>query len=164
MNEKRQMEADLRERLLDELFNSNLIAVGFRVVPTTSRGPVSIASEHFYDAEAFWHQDALEAVGYRYERVRVLNPNAADAQAVPRRKIGRPGSREKIVAAIQSQLELDPELGALPRKTACGRVRRQIRDSGFAFDLKNPPKGSGLNDANITKIIVEICGIKAVKY
>jgi hypothetical protein len=161
VQKRNSLQAELQENLLEDLFNSELVAIAYRVRPTGSRGPVQIPKDVFFDAVGFWSEDAVEALEFRYVRVRVLNPYSAPAKAVPKKKIGRPGSKEPVIAAIRF-LNQNPEFKALPRKVALGKVYSRLIELGFEFDRDNPPKGAGLSATNIEKLIVNICGEKKI--
>ncbi|WP_422327529.1 hypothetical protein, partial [Sphingorhabdus sp.] len=58
--------AQLREQLLDELFNSNLSAVGYRLAPSESRGPVQIDPLFFEYPEIDWDGSFAKFNGKAY--------------------------------------------------------------------------------------------------
>lgn len=138
---------ELREHLLDELFNKQLIALGYRETPSSSPAPVHIDAEIFDTPDIEWKRDTLTAHGKRYGRVRVYDPRYIPKIEKP--VIGRPSSGQKINAAIIKLKNDDPYFCNLPRKEACEQIIKALG--------RNRIKGDGLSDQNLEKYILRHC-------
>ena len=144
-----QLEIDLKEHLLTELFNRQLLATGYRLAPSRSQAPVLIDPERFDYAEPDWQDEAFEAEGITYSRIRVTDP--ANCQPTPAK--GK-GSREAIDAAIDHLKSVNPGFCKLKRKIACEQIRQFLGEEQIA--------GNGLSDINLSKAIVAKCGKKRI--
>lgn len=144
---RREKEDQLREELLTDLFNAQIIATGFRERPSLSSAPVLIDAEHFAEGVADWEQSKFEANGRIWNRVRVSSPIEPTVRKVP-------NSGEAINSAIHALIEKNTEFAIAPRKKQCDLVRKEIGRTYCS--------GNGLSDQNIAKRIVGICGIKRV--
>lgn len=139
--------AELQELLLDELFNKNLVALGYRELPSTSAAPVEIASDFFDTPVIKWKQETVTAYGKRYGRVRVYGPY--ELAIDKKRHMGRPSSAQKIETAIKLAMKSDIDFCSLPRKIACEKIRQLIGENVIA--------GDGLSDKNLSKYILIYC-------
>ena len=151
--DKKNVEGQLKELLLDELFNSQFVATAYREAPSTSAAPVVIDANDFDDANIDWHNSKIRVDGKTYGQVRVTDENKITGIVAPKHK-GRAGSGMAIRAAIDKLMKSNADFGNQHRGVAC----QQIRD-----ELGKPHEyGNGLGDVNLSKFIVKICGIKAV--
>lgn len=137
----------LREELLTDLFNEQLVAVGFRERPSLGSAPVTIDAEHFDLGIADWEQSKFEANGRVWNRIKV---GALEVPTI--RKV--PNSREAIEAAIHEIIAKNADFATAPGKMRCDAVRVEIGQSYMP--------GNGLSDQNIEKHFVRICGIKRI--
>jgi hypothetical protein len=150
LNSRREREAlaeELRERLLDRLFNDELHAYGYRVAPSRSHHPTRIAPDLFDDPKLDWGDSHLTARGLTYEGVKVLDPQRISNQA--KRRKGRIGSAATIRKAIKQLKDSNVDICVMRRKDACNVVRAQI---GEIAEI-----GLGLTNQNISKYILEFC-------
>ena len=137
----------LREELLTDLFNEQLVAVGFRERPSLGSAPVTIDAEHFDLGIADWEQSKFEANGRVWNRVKV---GALEVPTIPK----VPSSREAIEAAIYALIGKNAEYATAPGKIRCDAVRSEIGQEYIP--------GNGLSDQNIERHFVRICGIKRI--
>lgn len=144
---RRAKEDELRDELLTDLFNEQLVAAGYRERPSLGSVPVLIGPEHFYQGEADWDQSKFEANGRIWNRVRVNALKPPPARSLP-------NSRNAIDAAIRTLITINPDLAKAPGKIRCDAVRAEIG--------QNYISGNGLSDQNIEKHFVRICGIKRI--
>lgn len=144
-----QLERQLKERLLTDLFNGNLAATGYRTAPSRSQVPVLIDPEKFENDDPVWSGDGLAAQGITYCRIRVTDPdNCNPAPAKDK------GSREAIDAAIDHLKSLNSSFCELDRKVACQEIREFLGVKQIA--------GNGLSNQNLAKAIVRKCGPKRI--
>ncbi|MBY0344658.1 MAG: hypothetical protein K2Q29_12455 [Sphingomonadales bacterium] len=144
-----QLEVDLKEHLLTELFNRQLLATGYRLAPSRSQAPVLIDPERFDYAEPDWRDETFEAEGITYSRIRVTDPS--NCQPTP---VKDKGSREAIDAAIHHLKCVNPGFCKLKRKIACEEIRKFLGEEENA--------GNGLSFQNLSKAIVAKCGPKRI--
>jgi hypothetical protein len=144
---------EMRDDLLDELFNANLAAVGYREKPSVSAAPVAIAAEFFDGADIQWGRDSANGIGKRYNRIRIYDPCALPKAIKP--KIGRIGSGDAINSAIDRLISSNPHFCDLLRKTACDQVRENL---GIPEIL-----GNGLSDQNLAKYVLRKCSKRRIK-
>lgn len=145
--QRAELESELREQLLIELFNDELHAYAYRVSPSRSRSPVRIAAELFDVHDPDWQSETLLARGIEYAEIRIVDP--IRIAGFQRRRTGRKGSAQAIrdaIAALQSE---GFDLCGIPRKVACDAIREKIGNS-YA-------KGSGFSNVNLSKYILEKC-------
>lgn len=150
-SEKRRIEEELRNCLLEEIYNENLIATGYRELPSRSQSPVRIEADRFESEEPDWGSETFNIHGIRYGRIRICDPDEL--------KILPPShqSRGSILAIdlVIDQLKLEnPNFCEIRRKQACQLVRDH-----FGIDNKS---GNGLSDQNISKAIVRKCGKRSI--
>lgn len=142
----------MRESLLTEIYNNQLIAIGYQQSPSTGRTPVIIDSDKFEQDNPNWHRGTLKAHGIEYDRIRVAAPNRPQSS----NDAGQPkGSKLAIETAIKQLQNSDPQFGKNLRQRDCQKVRDYL-------NARSMP-GNGLSDQNISKAIVRICGSKAIK-
>jgi hypothetical protein len=144
-----QMEADLKERLLTELFNRQFVATGYRVSPTRSRTPVTIDPAYFEFDDPDWHSDSFAAHDLRYSRVRITD--LVDCPSAPPR---HRGSLDAIERAIDELVAANSAFCGLDRKIACEQIREFLGAEKIS--------GNGLSDQNLSKVIVRKCGPKRI--
>ena len=142
----------LKELLLDQLFNSILLAYGYRQKPSESRGPVQIDPIFFEYPEIDWDGNCAEFNDKRYRLIRIVNPRALRSDQ--KLKTGRPSSGPIINAAIKRLIEIDSEFCSLPRSIACEEIRQSIG--------KQSVPGNGLSDKNLEKYIFDNCGHRRI--
>ncbi|ROT93297.1 hypothetical protein EB810_14455 [Altererythrobacter sp. FM1] len=145
---------ELRESLLDELFNDQLAAYGYRIAPSPSREPVRIVAELFDEAEPNWKSGELSARGRTYSEIRIID--LSELQGLEQRRPGPKGSGAVIRAAITALQHKQINLCGVPRKEAIALIRLEIGG--------NHPKGSGLSDVNLAKYLLEICPKRGLKF
>lgn len=144
----------LKDQLLDELFNSNFLALGYRLTPSESRGPVQISPMFFEYPEIDWDANFAEFNGKTYRSIRIVNPhNLPNSDKL---KTGRPSSAGVINAAIKSLILQNPHFCDQPRASACQQVRDAIGEPGIP--------GNGLSDKNLEKYILANCGRRQIKF
>ena len=147
------LERELRDSLLDELFNDQLQAFGYRISPSRSHAPVRIAPELFDDAKVDFERRLIRARGCDYIEITIVDP-ARIANFRPQRT-GRKGSADAIRKAIKALQNERFDLCGIERKIACELIRNKIGP--------NYPKGSGLSDVNLAKYILEVCPQRRIK-
>lgn len=137
----------MKENLLDALFNSQLVATGFREFPSPSSNVVRIDADHFDDGIPDWDNSKLLANGRKWGRVKISLPSIC-IERTPK------GSRAAILQAIR-----ELSLGGLNFRSLTRKVGAQaIRDKlGRKEEI-----GNGLSDVNLAKLIVEECGKKGI--
>lgn len=145
---RQEIRKKMQDELLDALFASDLVALGYREKPSISAAPAHIDPDFFEDPQIDLKEDAAEAFGKRYNRIRIYDPATLLPDAKP--KIGRPGAANRIFAAIRDLTNSNPDFCSLPRKKACDEIRNHIGEKNI--------RGSGLSDQNIEKYIIKICG------
>lgn len=145
--EHRAVQDRLREDLLTDLFNEQLIATGFRERPSLSGAPVLIEAGHFAECVADWEQSKIEANGRLWNRVRISPPEKPIVRKVP-------NSRDAIEVAICALVAKNADFAKAPGKIRCDAVRAEIG--------QNYVPGNGLSDQNIERHFVRICGIKRI--
>lgn len=144
-----QLEIDLKERLLTDLFNGQIVATGYRLAPSRSQAPVLIDPEKFEHDDPDWSGDGFVAQQVAYCRIRVTDP--ANFLSAPAR---RNGSLDAIETAIDQLIAANPGFCELERKVACQEIREFLGVKQFA--------GNGLSDKNLGKAIVRKCGPKRI--
>jgi hypothetical protein len=140
-------ENELRELLLDDLFNEQLHAYARRVSPSRSPAPVRIAAELFDDPQVDWKREYIVARGCGYAEIRIIDPSRVPDFQRPR--TGRKGSAKAIRKAIADLHREGLNLCVIPRKSASVVIRQKLGG--------NYSDGSGLSDQNLAKYILEIC-------
>lgn len=147
---KRNIEKEIKDYLLDQLFNDQLVATGNREAPSAGRVPVIIYPSKFEYDDPDWDHHTLTVHGYRYGQIRISNHNpiSNDIDARPK------GAIDAIDRAIVELTNYESEFCDLPRKIACNKVRNCL-----GYENKT---GNGLSDENISKRIVQKCGSKRI--
>ncbi|WP_174286290.1 hypothetical protein [uncultured Sphingomonas sp.] len=154
LSRKHEIESDLKDELLDSLFNGELTATGYREAPSTSPAPVVIAAADFDDAEPNWTASHLSVNGKRYGRVRITDERKPIVSTKPVRPMGRPGSGNAIMAAIDNLIADGTDFQNIPRSIACELIREK---------LGQPRRtGNGLTDINLAKYLVLKTGRKSI--
>lgn len=146
------LETDMKEYLLTDLFNGQLIASGYREFPSISQSPVIIDPAKFEIDDPDWQNQCLAAHGVRYGRIRITDSAFIENHESPERQIG---SKSAIEDAISQLAKTNCGFCGLPRKQSCEMVRQ------FLGAVCQP--GNGLSDQNISKAIVRLCGNKRIK-
>jgi hypothetical protein len=147
-----EMIEQLKEQLLDELFNSNVSAFGYRLTPSESRGPVQIDPVFFEYPEIDWDGNSAEFNGKSYRAISIIDPyNLPNADKL---KTGRPSSGNVINAAIKELILNNPQFCNQHRAAACQQIRKSIG--------KPEIPGSGLSDKNLEKYIIANCGRRQI--
>lgn len=151
--ERKQFIKTMQEHLLDELFNSNLLALGYRYMPSESRRPVQIDPVYFDYPDIDWDGNRAEFNGKAYHAIRIFNPrDLSDDQKL---RTGRPSSGAAINAAIKSLILEKQHFCTQPRKIACDQIRQFIN--------KPVIPGNGLSDKNLEKYILTNCDCRQIK-
>lgn len=148
---KQKLESEMREHLLCELFNGQLIATGYREFPSRSQSQVVIDPVKFDHDDPDWQRETLTAHGIRYGQIRVTNPSVIPILSGAKERIS---SLSAIEDAIAKLALAKPDFATLPRKTACDMVRNTIG--------ANYNSGNGLSNQHISKAIVRLCGSKRI--
>lgn len=143
---------EARELLLDELFNSNLLAFGYRLTPSESRGPVQIDAVFFEYPEIDWDANSAEFNGKSYRAIGIIDPN--EIPNADKQKKGRPSSGDVILGAIKELILRNPEFCSQSRAVACQQIR--------IFIGQPEVPGNGLSDKNLEKYIVANCGRRQI--
>lgn len=142
----------MRENLLDDLFNSGFSALGYRHIPSKSRGPVKIDPIFFEYPNIDWDSNYAEFDGKAYRAIRIFDPrDLSDNQKL---KTGRPSSGAAINAAIKSLALENPDFCNQSRKIACDQIRQYIDKPAIS--------GNGLSDKNLEKYIIKNCGCRQI--
>ena len=142
----------LKEELLDKLFNSDLLAFGYRQTPSESRSPVQIGPIFFEYPVIDWEANSAEFNGKKYRAIGILNP--VDLLENQKLKTGHPSSGPVINSAIHRLMKFNPEFCAQPRSIACEQIRQTIG--------KQSKPGNGLSDKNLEKYIIANCGRRQI--
>jgi hypothetical protein len=146
------LEGAMKDHLLTDLFNGQLIATGYREFPTMSQSPVIIDPAKFENDDPDWQKQCLAVHGVRYGRIRITDPAFIENHANPE---GPRGSKAAIENAVAQLAKSNSEFGGLPRKISCDLVRNHL---GQEYNA-----GNGLSNENISKAIVRICGSRKIK-
>jgi hypothetical protein len=142
----------MRENLLDDLFNKNLSALGYRYMPSKSRGLVQIDPVYFDYPDIDWDGNRAEFNGKAYHAIRIFNPrDLSDDQKL---RTGRPGSGAAINAAIKSLILENQHFCTQSRKIACDQIRKFINNPIIS--------GNGLSDKNLEKYILRNCDCRRI--
>lgn len=145
-SEHRQLEIELKEELLDRLFNGDFAVTAYRELPSTSASPILIAPDDIQFAEPDWEESRLSFHGKTFGRVRVTEKSAPTNMPLAKRQAGRTGLRAAIQGAIDRLAISNPEIETLPRKQGCQLIR---------IELGVPDQfNKGLSDINLSKYIV----------
>lgn len=142
-----ELQNELREMLLGNLFNDELQAYAYRILPSRSRVPVRIAPELFDLNDPDWQHQTLRARGVEYAEIRIIDP--ARISGFQKHRAGRKGSAQAIRDAISVLQSEGFDLCGIDRKLACEAIRNRIGN--------NNSKGSGLSNQNLAKYILEKC-------
>ncbi len=130
-----QFQKKMQELLLDELFNGQLHAYGYRITPSRSRTPVRIAAELFECPKVDWKRNLIVSRGGTYAEINVVDPLAIAGWRKPRH--GPKGSGDAIRGAIVAIQNRGINLSDMPRKAAFDLIRQEIGGP--------QSKGSGLS-------------------
>ncbi|MBO9581445.1 MAG: hypothetical protein J7498_11190 [Sphingobium sp.] len=147
MHSRVNFEHSLRELLLDQLFNSELSAFGFRTSPSVSRSPVRIEADLFDNHTPDWKRETLNARGREYAEIRIVD--LTQIQDFQRPRTGRKGSAAAIRSTIEDLLAEGVPLCGMRRDEACNVIIARLGS--------NHPDGSGLSLTNLPKYILEYC-------
>lgn len=145
------LELEIKEELLVDLFNGQLIATGFRQFPSISQSPVVIERGKFEADDPDWNRETLQAHGVKYGRIRITQPEDDQTSTNARQP---KGSKAAIETAIGELQKSDPQFGRRLRQQDCQSVRKYLEAHSIP--------GNGLSDQNISKAIVRICGVKGI--
>ncbi len=148
-HKRREIEVKLKDHLLTELFNGQLLATGYRIAPSRSQAPVLIDPDKFGDGDPDWNEATFEYEGVIYSRIRI-----AKLDIFPATPGNAKGSVHSINAAIDHLQKQNPEFCNLPRKSACDQIRKFLG----AIEVS----GNGLSNQNLAKAIVRKCGPKRI--
>jgi hypothetical protein len=141
--------AEMRDWLLDELFNNQLIALGVRKLPTKGYSPVVIDPDYFDDAEIDWDYSTVKWHSLHYVDVRV-----ADQRDVAKHSNSRRGSIDQIDRAIRELRAANRKFGKLIKKEAHAQIYEKL---GQKYE-----RGNGLSPQNLSKRINAICGKRSI--
>lgn len=147
---RKRLERAMKEEVLTDLFNGQLLATAYRERPSRSQSPVLIDPTKFDNDDPDWQKETLAAHGIRYGRIRICNPEMQrPVQSQPK------GSIKAIDDAIDHLIQVNSDFCELPRKAACQRIRDYLGAKEIA--------GNGMSDQNLAKFIVLKCGKKRIK-
>lgn len=149
---KSEIVRQMQSELLDEIFNEQLLATGYRVAPALSRYPVIIETALFDDVEVDWANSVVRGLGQEFRNVRITDPADRSIQVSDKRR-GRPGSGEAIAAAIE-RVALRPNFCTENRMVAAQWVRDELGEEHC--------RGNGLSNENLAKYIRAKCGNKLI--
>ena len=144
---------EMKSELLDDLFNGQLIATGYRVAQKRSRDPVEIDPNLFDDPEIDWRHSIVRGLAQEFHNVRISSPLPFPDVDKGGRK-GRPGSGTAIKAAIERVASRNPDFCKLNRAQAANEIRKEL-------SITEIP-GNGLSDQNLAKYIRAKCGNKQI--
>ena len=145
--QRRELADAMKENLLDALFNSQLVATGFREFPSPSSNVVRIDADHFDDGSLDWDKSKLSADGRKWGRIKISSPSICIEQT-PK------GSRAAIRQAIRELSFGGLNFNSITRKVGAQAIRDKL-------SLKEE-RGNGLSDVNLAKLIVEECGKRGI--
>lgn len=137
----------MKEHLLIQLFNSQLVATGFREFPSLSSNAVRIDADHFDDGNPDWENSKFTANGRKWGLIKI-----SPLSILVKRK--SKGSREAIIQAIRELSLGGLNFNSITRKAGAQLIRVKL--------CREYEKGNGLSDVNLAKIIVEECGEKGI--
>lgn len=144
-----QLERQIKDVVLTDLFNGELLAAAYREWPSRSQSPVVIDPVKFDNDDPDWNSETIEVHGIRYGQIRICHPAKLRPIQVPPK-----GSISAIDYAIDRLIHANPDFCQLPRKIACARIRDLIGVKEIS--------GNGLSDKNLGKAIVRKCGLKRI--
>lgn len=145
-----QLEIEMKEHLLTELFNQQLLATAYRIFPSRSQAPVLIRANYFEFDDPTWSADTFHFEDITYSRVRITKSTILKPVA----KLPG-GSGAAIDEAIDRLISENPGFCELPRKAACEQIRTLIGEK--------PRSGNGLSDPHLSKAIVRKCGKRRIR-
>ena len=149
-SQKRQvLEKAMKEAVLVQLFNNDLIATGYREFPSPSRNAIAIESGKFEFDEPDWSNQSLSAQGLKYGRIKVSRPLQSP----------RSSAKEKCQITV---IDKTIDTLKLSNPAFCTQLRKkssqEVRDLlGFTHT-----QGNGLSDKNIERAILRKCGPKRI--
>lgn len=143
------LEKEMKEEVLTDLFNGQLLATAYREFPSRSPSPVIIDPAKFENDDPDWQMETLVAYGFRYGRIRICSP-----ETLPPVHSKPKGSSNAIGDAIDQLIQENSDFCELPRKTACQKIRDYLGAKEIA--------GNGMSDQNLAKAIVRNCGQKRI--
>ncbi len=143
----------LKYNLLDALYNSDLLAFGYRSSPSKSSNPVKIDPIFFDNPKIVWDKNSAEFNGKSYISIRIFAQNSLPQDKMA--QTGRPSSAKAINSAIKDLIQHNLHFCDQPRKVACDQIRQKI-----GRQLKN---GNGLSDKNLSKYIIANCGTRKIR-
>lgn len=144
-----QLERQIKEEVLTDLFNGELLAAAYREWPSRSQSPVVIDPAKFEIDDPDWNSETIEVHGIRYGRIRIC-----DSAKLRPIKSQKKGSISAIDHAIDQLIRVNPDFRHLPRKIACARIRDFLGVKEIS--------GNGLSDKNLGRAIVRKCGPKRI--
>lgn len=147
-----ELENRMKEHLLTDLFNGQLIAAGYREFPSISQRPVIIDPAKFENDDPDWREQSLAAHGSRYGRIKIVHPSMLAIDPISKPQTGSLAAIENTIAQLA---KANSNFADLPRQTSCEMVRQLL---GEEFK-----PGNGLSDQNISKAIVRLCGNKRIR-
>ena len=148
-SQKRQiLERKMKEAVLLQLFNGDLIATAYRESPSPSRYAIAIDSDKFDFDDPDWDNQSHSAQGFRYGRIKVSRP-------LPKRQAAKGKNHiSAIDHAIAELAIIHANFCTQARKTSCQYVR------DFLGVTHTP--GDGLSDKSIEKAVLRKCGSKRI--
>ncbi len=152
-SEYSQLRNEMQQLLLDELFNDQLQAYGYRIAPSRSRTPVRIAAELFECPKIEWTRNLMNSRGSTYSEIQIIDLTTIIGWRKPRR--GPKGSGDVIRAAIDAVRIRRTDFCEIPRKSAFDLIRQEIGEK--------PITGSGLSNENLAKYVNGVCGTRRIK-
>lgn len=139
--QKHKVICQMRECLLDKIFEGELAAIGKLSVPTFNHRPVRIAGDIFDDPVINWEASEIVSFGKQYRQVRVIDP----IKLASLQQRGPAGSKAQIKTAILELALENPEFYKLPKKLAAQLIRNQLNKS---------ENDRGFSTKNLEKLIV----------
>ena len=147
--EREILEKEMKEAILLQLFNGDLIATGYREFPSPGRYAIAIDSDKFEFDDPDWDKQSHSAQGFRYGRIKVTKPVYPQERAANAK-----GGISAIDTAIDHLILSDATFCTAPRKVSSQKVRDYL-------GIPESP-GNGLSNKNLERAIHRKCGPKRI--
>ena len=145
--ERQQLVESMKEGLLIQLFNSQLVATGKREYPSLGSNIVRIDASNFYEGSPDWENSKFSANGRKWGSIKISPPPIHLEQKSK-------GSRAAIIQAIRELSLGGLDFNSITRKVGAQLIRVKL--------CREYEKGNGLSDVNLAKLIVEEYGEKSI--
>jgi hypothetical protein len=119
----------IMQGVFSNLVSGDLISMGYRMAPTLSDGPIEIPADTFDQRlPASWEENAVEASGWRYERIRVLDPAELPDLAIAPEPVLVGSDQDTKTSALEAS-----KLGRKSTYEACARALDLLSDELVAL-------------------------------